>query len=160
MLSEKKRGVVKWYTRMHATLHNTSFRLFIISDTWKQKAWFTVYCFILCIKSDERSQKAQRVPWRLWWWQGWPEILQVIMLICILKCFNAFNAFCHYFTLMLIFFFFFFLGAAHCRSVFVTEKRRSSWMNVTGRGRRRSWRKLDKDFSLRVTLILMLNYRE
>lgn len=30
-----------------------------------------------CVSSGERGQTAERVSWRLWWWQRWPQVLQV-----------------------------------------------------------------------------------
>lgn len=50
-------------------------------------------------------------------------------------------------------------GAALCRSDFVTEKRRRNWTSETGRGRRKSWRRSDRDFWLKVTPTLMLSCR-
>lgn len=51
-------------------------------------------------------------------------------------------------------------GEVLCRSESVTGKRRWSWMSVTGRGRKRSWRRSDRDFWLRAILTLMLSCRE
>lgn len=50
-------------------------------------------------------------------------------------------------------------GAALCRSDFATERRRPSWTIETGRGRRRSMRRSDRGFWLKVTLTPMLSCR-